>query len=120
MEVANSVVSGALDIRSLDSAPLRLLQKRFANQPLSPLVSFANERVRVPFPVGSVKAILDIDTTTFSNGDIDFELELEMDDDRELKVVETKLKELFSSLGLEYKVQRQSKLQRAHERGTQV
>lgn len=120
MELANSVVAGALDIRSLDSAPLRLLKEYVANQPLSPLVSFANERVKVLFPVGQVKATLDIDTTTFSNGDVDCELELELEDDQELKIVEEKLKELFSSLGLEYKVQKKSKLQRANEKGPQV
>ena len=114
--VAADVIALKHDILDLDIAPVVFVKEKFGQVNLARLVRFENYRQRKDFQMGDHTYTLEVDTTTFSDGSVDYELEVELPDEDCLDAVLNDLRRMFSSLSIPFQHQPSSKLARALKR----
>ena len=119
-EVERSVALAVQDLRhdilSLDVPPINFVREKWGDLQLSKLVHFENTRQTKAFQLGDYMYNLEVDSTRFSDGTVDYELEVELPDEAQVVVVADKLQRLFGSLNIQFVRQEQSKFARALSR----
>jgi len=104
------------DILSLNVPPINFVREKWSDLQLSKLVHFENTRQTKVFKLGDYMYNLEVDTTRFSDGTVDYELEVELPDEAQVVIVADKLQRLFASLDIVFIRQDQSKFARALSR----
>ncbi len=104
------------DVLSMSNDAVGFVREKLGKASVSKLVHFENIRQKKPFKIGDYDYVLEIDKTEFADGSVDYELELELPDQSRIEVVEHRLRNLFSSLGIPFEIQTESKLARALRR----
>lgn len=101
------------DVMSLGKPPIDFVRKKWGDIKLAKLVHFESTRQKKPFKIGDYDYMLELDKTEFTDGSVDYELELEMPEESRIEIVEDKLRKLFASLDIPFKLQTENKLVRA-------
>lgn len=103
------------DVMSLDVAPVHFVRDTIGDVSLTRLVQFDNTRQCKTFRIGDYEHQLQIDTTRFANGSVNYELELELSRLDQVDAVEQGLRRLFLSLDVPFVRQNETKFKRALE-----
>ncbi len=112
---ATELIELRRDVMSLDVAPVHFVRDTIGDVSLTRLVQFDNTRQCKMFRIGDYEHQLQIDTTRFANGSVNYELELELSHLDEVDTVEQGLRRLFLSLDVPFIRQNQTKFARALE-----
>ncbi|RKX24952.1 MAG: hypothetical protein DRP47_10600 [Candidatus Zixiibacteriota bacterium] len=115
-DIATEIIQLKRDIFDLDIPPITYIKEQFGEIKLARLVRFENKRQRISFRLGNNSYDFDIDTTTFSDGSIDYELEVELSSEDLVDAANNDLRKLFTSLTIPFENQTESKLARALDR----
>ncbi len=111
---AVEVVNLKRDIMALEAATIAYVREQFGDElRLAKLVHFENHRQHKSFRFGDYTYDLEIDTTHFSDGTVEYELEVELPDESQVVVVNDRLQKMFASLDIPFVRQDQSKFARA-------
>lgn len=113
---AESIINLKKDILSLNIIPIEFVKEKWNPLALSKLVHFENTRQYKNFKVGDHACLFEIDSTSYSDGSIDYELEVELKDESEVITIYDNLKKLFTSLHIPFENQTNSKFARALKR----
>jgi uncharacterized protein YjbK len=101
------------DVMGFDLEPIRFVREQLGPVPVAVLVKFDNLRQSKVFRFGDYDYTLEIDSTEFADGSVEYELEVELPDTGKVEVVTDSLRKMFSSLGIPYQGQTESKYYRA-------
>lgn len=110
---ALDILNLRMDVMSLSNTTVDFVREKLGDKPLTLLVRFENTRQKKQFKIGDYSYLMEIDKTEYRDGSVDYELELELGDISHIEIVEDNLRKLFSSLGIPFVQQHQSKFQRA-------
>jgi len=111
---AHDVVNLKRDIMELTAPTIAYVRENFGTDiRLAKLVHFENQRQHKSFRFGDYTYDLEIDTTRFSDGTVDYELEVELPDEAQVVIVNDRLRKLFGSLDIPFVPQEKSKFARA-------
>ncbi len=113
---AENVINLNNDILSLNIKPIEFVKEKWNPSALSKLVHFENNRQCKEFKIGDHLCIFEIDSTSFSDGSVDYELEIELKNESEIVTIYDNLKKLFTSLHIHFENQSASKFARALKR----
>ena len=114
--VARDVIDGRTDLMSLECKPIAIVREQFPDLEPKLLLQFRNHRQIKRYFLGESEYDLEIDTTEFADGSIDYELEVELADETESERVLAGLQKIFISLAIPFLPQTKSKFERALER----
>jgi uncharacterized protein YjbK len=112
---AEDLIELRRDVMSLDIPPVSFVRDTIGDVALTRLVQFDNTRQCKSFRIGDYEHQLQIDTTRFANGSVNYELELELSNLDEVDTVEQGLRRLFLSLDVPFIRQNETKFVRALE-----
>ncbi len=115
-EEATEVQDLRRDIMSLEIAPIQFVREKWGDVALARIVHFENTRQHKSFKFGDYMYDLEIDTTHFADGSVEYELEVELSDEAQAVTVTDKLQKLLSTLDIPFERQARSKLARALEK----
>ncbi len=119
-EIARSEATEILglqrDLMKLDVSAIRWVRERWGEIDLAKFVQYDNTRQHKMFRFDDYTYDLEIDTTQFTDGSVEYELEVELPDETRAVMVLDRLKKLFDSLDIPFVKQDRSKLARALER----
>ena len=101
------------DVMTLSNIAIDFVKQKWGEITVTKLVHFENTRQKKLFKIGDYNYVLELDKTEFADGTVDYELELELPDESRIEVVEDKLRKIFASLGIPFKLQTESKFLRA-------
>ncbi len=101
------------DVMTLSNIAIDFVKQKWGEITVTKLVHFENTRQKKLFKIGDYNYMLELDKTEFVDGTVDYELELELPDESRIEVVEDKLRKIFASLGIPFKLQKESKFLRA-------
>lgn len=101
------------DLMGFDLAPVQFVREQLDQAPVAVLVKFDNLRQSKQFRFGDYDYTLQIDSTDFTDGSVEYELEIELPDTGKVDTVTEGLRRMFSSLGIPYQRQTESKFYRA-------
>lgn len=101
------------DLMGFDLEPVRFVREQLGPVPVAVLVKFDNLRQSKTFRLGDYDYTLEIDSTDFADGSVEYELEVELPDTSKVDIVTDGLRKMFSSLGIPYESQTESKFYRA-------
>ncbi|HOD65359.1 MAG TPA: CYTH domain-containing protein [candidate division Zixibacteria bacterium] len=104
------------DIMGMDTPTIQFVRDQFGSLALVRFVHFENTRQYKAFRFGDYSYRLEIDTTRYADGSVDYELEVELPDRTHVPTVIDRLRKLFLSLDIPFLRQNRSKLARALER----
>lgn len=110
---AVSLINLHSDVMKLTSLPVAYLKERVGDLQVARLVEFENVRQTKLFKIGDHNYLIAVDKTEFNDGSVDYELELELPERSLIETAESELLRLFSSLGIEFRPQSDSKFARA-------
>ena len=110
---ALAVLALQADVLALDVMPITFIRKEFPGVHLARLIQFENTRQKKLFRIGDYNYLLEIDKTEYSDASVDYELEIELTDASRVDIVEGQLRKLFSTLGIPFEKQSESKFARA-------
>lgn len=112
-EQAITIINSNADVMDLDIMPIQFIKDKIGYFSLKKLVTFENIRQKKVFRLGDNNYFLEIDKTEYNDGSIDYELELELQNSLLLETIEDRLRKIFISLDIPFKIQTQSKFHRA-------
>ncbi|MEA2030310.1 MAG: CYTH domain-containing protein [candidate division Zixibacteria bacterium] len=115
-DTAVEIIQLKQDIFTLDVPPVAYIKEQFGDIKLARLVHFENNRQRKSFKTDDYTYNFDVDTTTFSDGSVDYELEIELPSEDQVDTLYDTLRTLFTSLAIPFESQTKSKLARALDR----
>lgn len=101
------------DLMSLSNTTINFVKQKCGEIAVIKLVQFENNRQKKLFKIGDYNYMMELDKTEFADGTVDYELELELPDENRIEVVLDKLRKIFTSLGIPFKLQKESKFLRA-------
>jgi len=101
------------DVMALSNIAIDFVKQKWGKITVIKLVHFENTRQKKLFKIGDYNYTLELDKTEFADSTVDYELELELPDESRIEVVEDKLRKIFASLGIPFKLQMESKFVRA-------
>jgi len=101
------------DVMGFFQPPIDFVKKKWGEIKVTKLAHFESIRQKKTFRIGDHNYMLELDKTEFADGSVDYELELELPDESRIIIVEDKLRKLFASLDIPFKVQVENKLERA-------
>jgi inorganic triphosphatase YgiF len=101
------------DVMKLTALPIDYLKERVGDVAVARLVAFENVRQTKLFKIGDHNYLIAVDKTEFNDGSVEYELELELPERSRIESAESELLRLFSSLGIDFKPQSESKFARA-------
>lgn len=101
------------DIMNLDVSAIRWVRQRWGELSVSKYVQYDNTRQHKSFRFGDYTYDLEIDTTHFADGSVEYELEVELPNEGQAIVVLDRLRKLFHTLDIPFLKQERSKLARA-------
>lgn len=110
---ALDVVNLKRDVMSLDAHPIEYVRREWGSLELTKLVHFENTRQYKAFKFGDYMYDLEIDTTRFADGSVEYELEVELPDESQVVTVSDRLRKLFGSLDIPFAPQADTKFARA-------
>ncbi len=113
---AENIINLNKNILSLEIKPIEFIKEKWNPPALSKLVQFENNRQCKEFKVGEQVCIFEVDSTSYSDGSVDYELEIELKDESEVETIYDNLQKLFTSLSIPFENQSQSKFARALKR----
>jgi len=111
--VARAVINGRTDLMCLECKPIAIVREQFPDLEPTLLLRFRNHRQIKRYFLGDSEYDLEIDTTEFADGSIDYELEVELADETESERVLAGLEKIFVSLAIPFLAQTKSKFERA-------
>jgi len=114
--VARAVIDGQTDLMSLECKPIAIVREKLPDFEPKLLLRFRNHRQIKRYFLGESEYDLEIDTTEFADGSIDYELEVELADENEAERVLAGLQKIFISLAIPFLPQTKSKFERALDR----
>jgi uncharacterized protein YjbK len=111
---AHDVVNLKRDIMRINAPTIAYVREQYGKDlSLARLVHFENHRQHKAFRFGDYTYDLEIDTTRFSDGTVDYELEVELTDEAQVVIVNDRLRKLFATLDIPFVPQEKSKFARA-------
>ncbi len=120
-EISRGEAVEVLDLRrnilDIAAAPVEFIKEHWGELEMAKLVHFENTRQEKEFKIGDYMYMLQIDTTEFSDGSVEYELEVETADEEKVEVVNDSLRKLFVSLEIPFIPQSQTKFARAQAKG---
>ena len=118
--LARELIHGTASLIDQKVEPVRYVCDELSVTALQKVVQFQNERQTKDFRIGDYDYLLEIDKTSFQDGSVDYELEVELDRRDQYDVVVDRLQKMFSSLGIDFNYQADSKFKRALQKGSLV
>lgn len=116
---ASEVLGLKRELMDLDVSAMRWVRERWGDIDLAKFVQYDNTRQHKMFRFDDYSYDLEIDTTQFADGSVEYELEVELPDETRAVMVLDRLKKLFDSLAIPFVKQDKSKLARALDRTAQ-
>lgn len=113
---ALEILSLQRNLMNLDIPTLHFLREQFDDLNLMKVVHFDNTRQYKTFKFDDHTYRLEIDTTRYADGSIEYELEVELPDRNHVTMVLDRLKKMFQSLDIPFVRQSRSKFARALEK----
>lgn len=113
---ARDILESRRSLMSLTVEPVIKARGLVAELSAELYVRFRNLRRKKRHGFGDRAYVLEIDHTQYADGSSDYELEVELDNPESAGDIECQLRHLFTSLGIEFKPQRRTKLERALEK----
>jgi uncharacterized protein YjbK len=101
------------DILGLAVMPIEFVRTKFPAALLAKLIQFENTRQKKLFRMCDQNYLLEIDTTKYNDGSVEYELEVELTNPDLIPTVEDHLRKLFHSLEIPFEKQSDSKFARA-------
>lgn len=109
---ATDVLALHTDILSLEVLPIEFIKSKFPTAQLAKLIQFENTRQKKLFRIGDHNYLLEVDTTRYNDGSVEYELEVELSNPELISTVEDHLHKLFTSLEIPFEKQADSKFAR--------
>jgi uncharacterized protein YjbK len=109
---ATDILALHTDILSLEVLPIEFIRSKFPKMQLAKLIQFENTRQKKLFRIGDHNYLLEIDTTRYNDGSVEYELEVELSNPELNPTVEDHLHKLFTSLEIPFEKQADSKFAR--------
>jgi inorganic triphosphatase YgiF len=110
---ALDVLSLRQDVLSLELIPIQFIKGKFPQAQLAKLIQFENTRQKKLFRIADFNYLLEIDTTKYNDGSVEYELEVELKNPALIETVEAHLRKLFQTLEIPFERQPDSKFARA-------
>ena len=101
------------DILAQELMPIEFIRGKFPSVQLAKLIQFENTRQKKLFRIGDYNYLLEIDTTKYGDGSVEYELEVELNNPSLIETVEDHLRKLFLTLEIPFERQAESKFARA-------
>lgn len=100
------------DVLKLEIMPIEFVRSKFPQAQLAKLIQFENTRQKKLFRICDHNYLLEVDTTKYNDGSVEYELEVELSNPELISTVEDHLRKLFASLEIPFEKQADSKFAR--------
>ncbi len=100
------------DVLKLEVMPIEFVRSKFPGAQLAKLIQFENTRQKKLFRICDHNYLLEVDTTKYNDGSVEYELEVELSNPELISTVEDHLRKLFASLEIPFEKQADSKFAR--------
>jgi uncharacterized protein YjbK len=111
--LALEILSLHHDVLSLELMPIEFIKGKFPGVQLAKLIQFENTRQKKLFRINDINYLLEVDTTRYNDGSVEYELEVELTNPANIETVEDHLRKLFLTLEIPFERQSDSKFARA-------